>query len=452
MPRIKSVIAGSIAEAGGITPGEELVAIDGERIADIFDYMFQTSSCEPELLLRGADGAERTLRLKKAEDEDIGLIFENALLDEPRQCGNRCIFCFIDQLPAGMRESLYFKDDDIRLTFINGNYVTLTNVSARELSRIAGYRLSPVNVSVHAADAALRARMLGRRDCGGEPPERYDIMPKLKYLAASGIAVNAQIVLCRHYNDGEALDSTLYNLGGLGECMKSISIVPSGLTKFRSGLQFLEAYDADSAKDIIRQISRWQKIFLQKRGSRLVYAADEFYVLSGTRVPGAGAYEGYPQLENGVGMLALFKKQFDNCIYRLKNGKDFDRLRARASDLPPTYIFTGVAAARLIERCVDKIKDMFSVKNIAVVPVENNFFGEKITVTGLLTGRDILKRARLIDFPPNSRILLSKTMLKHDSDMFLDDYTLAMLRNALKIDIISVENSGRALIRALLRL
>ena len=449
-PRVNSVVPGSIAEEGGISPGDELISIDGERITDIFDYLYLTSSRELELLVRSADGNEWTLEIEKDEDEDIGIIFNSELLDTPRVCKNRCVFCFIDQLPRGMRESLYFKDDDVRLTFTNGNYVTLTNVGRDELSRIVRYRLSPVNISVHTTDAALRAKMLGRGDCPPGQLERYDILPKIKYLTESGIAVNVQIVLCRHYNDGAVLDATLCELGKLNDYLISVSVVPSGLTKFRDDLPLLEAFDVAAVKTTLRQISRRQKAFLVSRGSRTVFAADEFYVLSGTRTPGHAAYEGYPQLENGVGMMTLFKKQFNDGLISLKRKIEFEQIRARAATIPPLYIFTGYAAAGMLKQCVAKIVDIMNGLRIEVIPVENCFFGEKITVTGLLTGEDILKRAKTVKFLPNSRILISKTMLKHNTDMLLDNYTLKTLREKLKVGIIAVENDGRSLIRALL--
>ena len=451
MPRVKSVVAGSIAEEGGIMPGDELIAIGGERIADIFDYMYHASSCELELLLRGEDGTEWVLDVEKDEDDDIGIIFDSDLLDTPRSCENRCIFCFIDQLPAGMRKSLYFKDDDVRLTFTNGNYVTLTNVSRDELSRIVRYRLCPVNISVHSTDVDLRAAMLGCGECPPDRRERFDILPKIKYLTESGITVNAQIVLCRHYNDGAALDATLGDLGRLNGNLISVSVVPSGLTKYRNNLPLLEPYDAAGANTTLKQISRWQKIFLNSRGRRTVFAADEFYVLSGKRAPGRASYEGYPQLENGVGLMTLFTGQFNDALARVKRRKDVERIRALLATAPPAYIFTGRAAAAMMERCVAKLAGVFPEHHIEVITVENGFFGHKITVSGLLTGGDILKRAKMIDFLPNTRILITKSMLKHDSDAFLDDYTLIMLRNALKVDIIAVENDGRSLLRALLR-
>ena len=460
MPRIVGVAAGSMAEEGGILPGEELLAINGERINDIFDYMYHASSSELELLLRGLDGSEWVLEIGKTEDEDIGLIFEDGILDKPRACGNRCIFCFIDQLPRGMRETLYFKDDDVRMSFTNGNYVSLTNVADDELRRIARYGLSPVNISVHTTDAALRALMFGATlsatpsataPLPARQLERYDILPKIKYLTDSGIAVNAQIVLCRNYNDGAALDATLVDLGRLGPNLLSISVVPSGLTKYRSGLPHLEAYDKEAAASVLAQISRWQKTFMRTHGRRTVYAADELYITASARIPGHAAYEGYPQLENGVGMVALFKKQFGEGISSLKRCKNFSKRLENASSARLAYILTGRASVEIIGQCADRLRRLLPGLKITVVPVDNSFFGGLVTVSGLLTGIDIIKCIKKLEYQSNSCFFISKTMLRRDSELFLDDYTLESLRKLLNIDIIAVENDGRAFIKALLQ-
>ena len=448
MPLIIGTVSGSIAEEGGITRGDELIAVNGEVICDAFDYRFHTSSSELEMLLRNADGDEWILEVEKPEDEDPGIIFENDLLDEPRSCANRCVFCFIDQLPRGMRAPLYFKDDDVRLTFTNGNYVTLTNADEDDLKRIVRYGLSPVNVSAHTTDAALRAAMLGWR---GEASGRYDVLPKIRYLTESGITVNAQIVLCRNYNDGAALDATLRDLGALNNRLLSVSVVPVGLSRYREGLTPLDGYDKKSAESVLAQLAPWQNEFMKKRGSRTVFAADEFYILSGKRLPGSAFYENYPQLENGVGMIALFLKQFREGIYYLKRGNKLEYYRTRAADMPVTYIFTGLAAFETLLYCARALMDVLPKLNVEVVPVENAFFGKKITVSGLLTGQDILNQAEKMIFLENSRIFISKTMLKYNTELFLDDFTLEKLRKKLKMGIIAVENHGRAFIRALLR-
>ncbi|MDR3121516.1 MAG: DUF512 domain-containing protein [Clostridiales bacterium] len=461
---VKEVVKGSIAEEGGVRPGDALISINGEPIRDIFDYRFHTSAYELELLFRGADGDEWILDVGKSEDEDVGLVFENELIDGQRACVNRCVFCFIDQLPKGLRGPLYFKDDDLRLSFTNGNYVTLTNAGQDELARIVRYRMSPVNISVHTTDAALRARMLGLGLGLGRGSA--DILPKIRYLTDAGIAVNAQIVLCKGYNDGESLDRTLADLGGVNAFLTSVSVVPSGLTRYRETLPPLAPFGASDAAAALRQLAGWQARFSESRGSRFVYPADEFFVLAGRRAPGARYYEGFPQLENGVGMLALFLEEFRAGLRALKrratracpsgspapspvHSPAPSPLRPPALVLPPpAFLFTGEAAAGMLESCADALRAAVPGLAVTVVPVRNAFFGGQITVTGLLTGRDILDRAKKIKFPKNARIFLSKTMFRYGSDVFLDDFTLEKLRNELKVDIIAVENNGRDFVRA----
>ena len=522
---VKDVLPGSPASKTIITKGDILRKINGNTINDVLDYKYRSYDSCLLIELTGAGGGIKLVRLRKPEGADVGMEFDTFLMDKERSCANKCIFCFIDQLPRGMRRSLYFKDDDVRLTFTNGNYVTLTNVGESDLARIVRYRLSPINVSVHTTDPALRARLLGRAhessavpdapglpaaptvtdvpglpvapiatDAPGLPvaPQSADILPKLRYLTSSGIFVNAQIVLCRHYNDGAALDATLADLGALGDKLESVSVVPSGLTRHRSGLTPLEAFDTESARRVLRQVGAWQKKFLKVRGSRLVYAADELYTLCGRRTPGYAAYEGYPQLENGVGMLTLFERQFKNRLYRLKRLR-YDsnyvsatataESHATAADTAiaaattdtaaadtaiaatstataeshataaavHSYILTGAAAAPTLDRCIRALTVAFPGLNITVTPVTNYFFGEQVTVAGLLTGSDIMGCVKKMKYPENSRFFISKTMLKHDSNVFLDDFTLEMLRNELKVDIIAVENDGCALIRELLK-
>lgn len=442
MPIVRGVAPGGIAEEGGVVPGDVLLAVNGEPINDVFDYRYHISAVAVEMLFRGADGDEYILEAEKAEDDDPGLTFDSGLMDEPRACANRCVFCFMDQLPSGLRAPLYFKDDDVRLSFLNGNYVTLTNVNKDDLSRIVRYGLSPVNISVHTTDAALRAKMMGGRAC--------DVLPALKYLTESGISINAQIVLCIGYNDGAALDATLADLRALNNRLISVSVVPSGLTRYREGLTPLRAFGAEEALRALDQITVWQKRFMQSHGRRVVYPADEFYMLCDKKIPGLAAYEGCPQLENGVGMIALFKKQFSGGLRRLSRRGDIAQIRERARDLPPAYVCTGTAAAGMLACCAEALARTLPGLNVIITPVENEFFGGGVTVAGLLTGRDILNRLKRVKFPVNSRVLVSKTMLKHDSELLLDDFTLDMLRNLLNVDIIAVENNGSAFIRAIL--
>jgi putative radical SAM enzyme (TIGR03279 family) len=454
VPIIKDIVSGSIADEGGARPGETLIAINGERVGDVFDYRFLAAGRELEIELIDLEGRPWILEVSKEEDEDegegeeLGFVFDGDLLDSPRACANKCIFCFVDQMPRHMRQSLYFKDDDLRLSFLNGNYVTLTNVGSGELDRIARYRMSPVNISVHATDAKLRAKMLG---LGEGAAARADVMPAMRYLTERHIDVNSQIVLCKGINDGAELDRTLSDLATLNERLRSVSVVPVGLTDHRvaRGLPAIPAFDASDAKRVLRSLKSWQSAFLKGGRGRLVFPADEFFLLASKAHPGMRYYEGFPQLENGVGMLALFKSEFDREARALRR-KFSSGARPEAPGRVESYVFTGVAAQGLIERCAALLSELAPWADIAVVPVKNAFFGERITVAGLLTGRDILDAARLIDFSKSARVFVPKNMLKFGTELLLDDISLEMLRNELKVDIIAVDGNGRDFARKVL--
>jgi NifB/MoaA-like Fe-S oxidoreductase len=521
MPVIRDIVSGSIADEGGARPGERLVAIGGEPVRDVFDYRFLAAAAELEIELEGLDGQAWYLDVSKDEDEDLGFVFDGDLLDRPRACRNKCVFCFIDQLPRHMRGALYFKDDDLRLSFLNGNYVTLTNARRGELDRVVRYRMSPVNISVHATDAGLRAAMLGLAPgagrggagaawlgaghsssegdsadgagrggggcCGadgegagpstgpgadpraGEPAasesERAeiaaaaaDIMPAMRYLTERRIDVNAQIVLCRGINDGAELDRTLTDLAALNGHMKSISVVPAGMTKFRDGLPPMRAFGAAGSRDVLAQIGRRQAGFLKERRSRLVYPADEFFAMASEKIPGIGYYEDFPQLENGVGMLSLFKSEFDREVASLRRklgasargGRPVPPGSALSGRRVSSFVFTGVAAHPLISRCAGILSELAPSASIAALPVRNGFFGETITVAGLLTGSDILAAARGMCFPAGARAFVPRAMLKHGTELLLDDISLEMLRNELKVDIMAVDGNGRDFARSVL--
>ena len=455
---IKEVIAGSIAEEGGILPGESLVSVNGNEVRDLFDYHFLAENSELELLLLGQDGNEWILDVEKEEYEDLGITFEEDGLPDRKSCCNRCIFCFIDQLPSGMREALYFKDDDSRLSFINGNYVTLTNMRKADLDRIIRYKMSPVNISVHATDPTLRAELLGLKKASAA-----EIVSRIRRLTENRIEVNAQIVLCKGRNDGTVLEQTLRELGEIGEGLNSISVVPVGLTKYREGLTPLSAFDAADARAVLDQVHRLQQVFLRERGSRLVYPADEFFLLADVKLPGKRYYEGFPQLENGVGMLSLFLSEFNRAL----NKRVKMRAAAEKSDKPAeqgaesrplsgkrqkkALILTGTAAYPYINSCVQQLNENFSGLDATAVPVTNTFFGESVTVTGLLTGSDIVKCLKEMKCGEETVVFLSKSMLKYDSELFLDDLSLVMLRKQLKVDIMTVENSGEDFVRKILQ-
>ena len=455
---IKEVIAGSIAEEGGILPGESLVSVNGHEVRDLFDFHFLAENSELELLLLGLDGSEWILDVEKEEYEDLGITFEEDGLPNRKSCCNRCIFCFIDQLPTGMREALYFKDDDSRLSFINGNYVTLTNMRKSDLDRIIRYKMSPVNISVHATDPTLRAELLGLKKVSAA-----EVLSKIRRLTGNRIEVNAQIVLCKGRNDGAVLEQTLRELGDIGEGLNSISVVPVGLTKYRDGLTPLSAFEPADAIAVLEQVHRLQEAFLRERGSRLVYPADEFFLLADVKLPGLQYYEGFPQLENGVGMLSLFLSEFNRALKKqlklreavekqIKQAAQGAERRPSGMQRKRALVLTGMAAYPFINSCVQKLNENFSGLDAAAVPVKNTFFGESVTVTGLLTGSDIIKCLKGMKCGEETIVFLSKSMLKYDSELFLDDLSLVMLRKQLKVDIMTVENSGEDFVRKILRL
>lgn len=433
---VYKVYEGSIAEEAGIQEGDILLSINGNKIKDIFDYRFLCADEELELEILKPDGEIWSIQVEKYEYEDLGLEFEEPLIEEAASCRNKCIFCFIDQLPKGMRSSLYFKDDDVRLSFLSGNYVTLTNLDDEEFERIIKYKLSPVNISVHTTNPALRRKMLNNRFAG-------NILERINKLTGNGIAVNCQIVLCRGINDGKELEKTIMDLASLYPGVYSISVVPVGLTKHREGLAELLPYDKDSAKEVVELIHECQKRFIDKTGSRIVYLADEFYILSDIEMPPYEYYEDFPQLENGVGMIALFEKEFNDKLnqYASKNNttKHIKRMISVA---------TGVSSHPFITKLVHKANKIFADLIVNVYKIENNFFGQNVTVTGLLTGGDLVKQLK--DKELGQELLLSATMFKAGEDLFLDDYTVKMVEQELNVSITKVENDGGEFLNALL--
>ncbi len=375
--KIISVSPGSIAEEMEIEPGDELLSIGGTPVQDIFDYMFLTQDTYLEVLVRKPSGEEWLLEIEKDEDEELGLCFDSGLMDDYRSCHNRCIFCFIDQMPPGMRETLYFKDDDSRLSFLQGNYVTLTNMSMEDLDRIIRYHMSPINVSFQAMDPELRCRMLHNRFAG-------DILEKTRKLADAGITMNGQIVLCRGINDGRQLDYSLEVLSELSPALRSVSIVPVGLTKFREGLYLLEPFDSKAAAAVIDQIEAWQEKMLPRCGTRFVYASDEWYLKAGRPIPEEEAYDGYPQLENGVGMMRLLESETEEYLAADPGGEKSAVLS----------IATGLLAGPHMKRLAGKIQEKYPNIRIRIYEIRNDFFGEQITVSGLITGQDLVAQLK----------------------------------------------------------
>lgn len=428
---VKNVEAGSIAEELGIEPGDRLLAIDGQEIEDIFDYQFYEESEELLLLIEKADGEQWELEIEKDVDESLGISFGEGLMDEYRSCRNRCIFCFIDQMPPGMRDTLYFKDDDSRLSFLQGNYITLTNMSDHDVERIVRYRLEPINISFHTTNPELRCRMLHNRFAG-------DALKKVDILYQGGIEMNGQIVLCRGVNDGEELERTIRDLTKYLPLLKSVSVVPVGLTRFREGLYPLEPFTREEAGEVLRVIHRWQKKIYEEYGIHFIHAGDEWYLLAEEEVPEEERYDGYLQLENGVGMLRLLFNEFEEGMERLGDGDRSGEISAA----------TGKLAYPYIRRMADRIQERYPGVKVHVYCIRNDFFGERITVSGLITGQDII--AQLKGKELGSRLLLPCNMFKADEDVFLDDITVKEVSDALQVPVDIVKSSGQDLIDAIL--
>ncbi len=429
---IQGITAGSLAEEAGIEKHDVLISINGKPVADILDYRFLICDEEISIVIEKPSGEAWEIELQKDADEDIGLEFDKPLMDVPKTCRNRCIFCFMDQLPSGMRKTLRFKDDDYRLSFLEGNYVTLTNIGQDDLERIIRYRLSPVNISVHTTNGRLREKMLNN-------PHAGKINGYLRRLHDAGLDINCQIVLCKGINDGAELEKTIDDLSQLHPSVRSISVVPVGLTKYREGLYPLEGFDRESSIEVINQIKHIQGCLKKRLGTNLVYIADEFYINAGVNIPGYKHYEEFYQLENGVGMIALFTHQFNNYLKRLKfnlNGKR------------EVSVVTGKAPGRYMQSMVDRLTRMFSGLEVYLYPIENCFFGSGVTVTGLVTGRDIIEQTKGRNL--GCELLVPDVMLKSDRDIFLDDVTLEQLGSELGTVVKRVENNGREFIKAVL--
>lgn len=433
---VRDVLPGSIAEEVGIEPGDSIVSINGEEIRDIFDYRFLAANEELTLEVLKKDGEVWEIEMEKDEYEDIGIEFETSMIDEAKSCTNRCIFCFIDQLPKGMRETLYFKDDDSRLSFLTGNYVTLTNMRDEDIARIIKYRMSPINISVHATNANLRVFMLKNRFAG-------NIMDRIRKLTDSGIVVNCQIVLCRGINDGEELQQSISDLTELYPGVRSISIVPVGITAHREGLEKLTPFDAEASGAVVAQVEGWQSRLLELHGSRVVYLADEFYISAHRSIPGHEHYEDFPQIENGVGLIALLNYEFNQYMEELDPSLSF-----APQSLRQVSIATGVSSYTFIKDMGEKLEQRFKNLKVNTFDIKNRFFGENVTVTGLLTGRDIIAQLKGKDL--GQELLLCRSMLRSGEEVLLDDYSIKDIEDELNIKISIVENDGRDFIRKIL--
>lgn len=425
---ITSVDRHSPAERAGIAAGEQLLTINGHQIIDVLDYRFYGYDTDCRLELREPSGAVRTVSLRKPEGRDLGLNFDTVLMDEMRSCANHCIFCFVDQMPPGMRQTLYFKDDDARLSFLQGNYITLTNLTDREAQRIIDLRISPINVSVHTTDPQLHCTMLGNKNA----------LRSLDYIRAfckAGIVMNGQIVVCPGWNDGDQLRRTLRDLTEMQ--FSSCSLVPVGITKYRQGLAKLRPVDAATAAEIIDIADEYGRENLERFGTRRFFCADELYLRAGRPLPQAEYYEGYRQLENGVGLMRSLEDDF------LAGLATVD-VPARFS---PFTIATGMAAAPFLRGLVQRAMGDYPGLRGQVIAVENDFFGHTIDVAGLLTGQDISAQLRGRDL--GDRVLIPIHMMRHGETVFLDDYTVERLSRELGVPVQVVDEDGFALVDAM---
>lgn len=429
---VRKVRPDSIAEELNIEPGDEILEINETPIEDIFDYQYLVENEYIEVLVKKAgNGGEWLLEIEKDEDEDLGVEFENGLMDDYRSCHNKCVFCFIDQMPKGMRETLYFKDDDSRLSFLQGNYVTLTNMSDKDIERIIRYNMSPINISVQTTNPELRRVMLHNRFAG-------DVFDKIQRLADAGIELNGQVVLCKGLNDRDELDRTISDLEKYLPSMKSVSVVPVGLTKYRDGLFPLEPFNKEDAEYLVDQIGRWQDYYIKRHGVHFIHASDEWYLLADRPMPEEECYDGYLQLENGVGMMRLLWNEVCESLTEFEG----DGRKRRMT------LATGKLAAPWLTQIVEKIREFFPNIYVDVIAIRNDFFGEKITVSGLITGQDLIAQLKGRDL--GLKVMIPCNMLRYGENVFLDDLTVADAEKALNTVIDVVDSDGASLVAAIL--
>lgn len=496
MVTVTAVDEGSPAARARLHAGDKLLSINGREIDDVLDYRFFIPDTRLKLVVETPEGHRRTVRIKKQEFEELGLEFSDYLMDEQRSCRNKCIFCFIDQLPPGMRDSLYFKDDDSRLSFLFGNYITLTNLTEHEVQRIIDMHISPINISVHTTDPALRCRMMNNRFAG-------DCLKILYRFAEAGLQLQCQLVLVPEYNDGAALDRSLADLAALGDAIVSVAAVPVGLTKYREGLAPIRSFTPAESRAVIAQLTAAGDRMLAERGTRVFYPADEWYINAGLPIPDGDFYEDYPQLENGVGMIAWLRTQFYDALENFvsdqsvpaaeerisRGGGDPDALKeytegqtvpaaegrmshenggpdapeehtdgqtmlaaqgCAAQQIPQGHavLATGVAAAPFLRELVEAAQRRIPALDAEVIAIRNDFFGEKITVSGLVTGGDLMRQLSGV---PMARLLLPRNMLRQEGDCFLDDVTLDEVEPTLEVPVTLVpETDGAALFSALI--
>ncbi len=432
---IDRIIPGSIAEEMELEPGDVLCSINGVEIEDVFDYQYLTTDEYLELLVKKKNGEEWELEIEKEYQEDLGIEFENGLMDDYKSCSNKCIFCFIDQMPPGMRETLYFKDDDSRLSFLQGNYITLTNMKQKDLERIIQYKLAPINISVHTTNPQLRCEMLHNRFAG-------DALDKIRQLYEAGIEMNGQIVLCKGVNDKEELERTICDLTEYMPYMQSVSVVPVGLTKYREGLYPLESFEKEDALEVLGIIEKWQQYCLKKQNLHFVHASDEWYLLAERPLPEEATYDGYVQLENGVGMLRLLMNEFEEALETSKH-QVIETQKPKELTLA-----TGKLAGPFLEKMSQQFMQIYPEYDVRVVEITNHFFGENITVSGLITAQDMIRQLKENGY--SGRIGIPCNMLRMGEEVFLDDWTLEQVENALQVPIDIVKSSGQDLLNCML--
>ncbi len=420
---ISCVEKGSIAERAGFEKGDIILTINGQEVYDVLQYKYLLADTKLEIEVLAQSGNKKVFNITKDEYEDIGLEFTYPLMSRAKGCANKCIFCFIDQLPPNMRKTLYFKDDDSRLSFLHGNYVTLTNLSEKEIKNIGEMKISPINVSVHTTDAKLREFMLRSKNAG----KMLDIM---KYWAKCGIVMNAQIVLCKGINDGAALDKTIADLADFYPSVSSVSVVPVGITKYRDSLFPLEPYDRESAAEVVKQVESWQNKLMDEIGSRFIFAADEFYLKANCEIPPFDAYEDFPQIENGVGLIASMEDEFN---FALQDAEEINMPRT-------VSIATGMAAFEFIKSLARRLEEKVKNLKINVYGIKNNVFGENVTVSGLVCGQDIINQLKGKDL--GKALYITVSMLRAGEEVFLDDVTLGELETAINTKVVAVDNDG----------
>ncbi len=433
MIKIIGVVSDTPAAKAGVMSGEYLCAVGGRAVRDLLDYRFFTTERLVTLTLKSEEGTTREVRIKKGQYDDLGLEFDSFLMDKQQACKNACVFCFIDQLPKGLRPSLYFKDDDERLSFLFGNFVTMTNLTDHEIDRIIEMRISPIHISVHTTDPNLRVRMM-------KNPAAATSLQYLKRLAGAGIGLQTQIVLCPDWNDGEHLKRTLRDLCALGEHLQGVAVVPIGLTAHREGLSPMRPFTPTEAAEVIDTIEQFGDRLLCERGERIVHPADEFFLLAGRKLPPPEYYDGFGQIEDGVGLISALREEFDFAL----------------EDTPPKSIdrhvtlATGKAAAPFMRELAGLAMRQFKGLSVEVVAVENRLFGPLITVAGLVCGEDLLHALTPMADRLGDVLLLPTCMLRREGDMFLDDKTPQDLASALEVDVTMVDFGGQALLDAML--